>query len=85
MQRYESPEALHAIERYLDIATAKGVLPEHAALKFCETRPFVTSVILGATTMAQLETDLAATDFPWNDEWESAVNALHACAPNLCP
>lgn len=85
LQRYESPEALRAIDLYLDLAAAKGVLPEHAALKFCETRPFVTSVILGATTMAQLDTNLAATDFAWDDEWENAVNALHAAAPNLCP
>ncbi len=83
--RYEGPGADAAIQSYLDLAAERGLTPEQLAIKFCATRSFVTSTIIGATTLAQLEADIRALDAPWDDELEKAVVRLHATCPNPCP
>lgn len=83
--RYEGPGGQEAIHAYVDCAAAFGLVPEHLALRFCASRPFVTSTIIGATSRAQLESDLAAFDGEWTKEMEEAVNALHARYRNPCP
>lgn len=85
LQRYEGPGAERAVNRYLDLAAENGIAPEALALKFCDTRPFVTSTIIGATTMEQLRANIDAFDLPWTEELEAAVNAAHAEQPNPCP
>lgn len=84
-QRYEGPGADPAIRKYLDVAADHGLTPSQLALKFCATREFMTSVIIGATTMEQLIHDIDAFDAPWNDDLEAAVTAIHAAIPNPCP
>jgi aryl-alcohol dehydrogenase-like predicted oxidoreductase len=85
MQRYEGPGAEPAIRGYVELAGRFGVDPAQLALKFCDTREFVTATIIGATTMDQLKTNIAAFDLAWTEEMEKAVNALHALQPNPCP
>ena len=77
--------ALEAFRAYVDLAKANGLDPAQLALKFCDARPFVTATIIGATSMAQLKTDIDAFDLNWTDELETAVNAIHARHPNPCP
>lgn len=84
-QRYEGPGAEEAIRGYVNLAREHGVLPETLALKFCDTRPFVTSTIIGATTMEQLKIDIDAFDMPWTDAIDKAIDALHVQRPNPCP
>ena len=83
--RYEGPGGQETINRYLDFAHARGIDPAHLALKFCDTRPFMTSTIIGATSLDQLKTDLAAFSLDWTEELENGVNAIHASHPNPCP
>lgn len=83
--RYEAPWKLDAIYQYVDMAEGFGVDPCQFALKFCDTRPFMTSTIMGASTMPQLENNLDGFDLDWTDEYETAVNALHERRPNPCP
>lgn len=85
LQRYESGPALRAIESYLVLADAFGVDPAQLALKFCDTRAFMGSTIIGATTMEQLKICIDAFDLNWTDEMEEAVNRLHAEQPSPCP
>jgi aryl-alcohol dehydrogenase-like predicted oxidoreductase len=85
MQRYDGPGSQEAIRSYVDLAAAHGVAPETLALKFCDSRPFVTSTIIGATTMDQLKVDIDAFDFEWTDEIGKAVDDLHVARPNPCP
>jgi aryl-alcohol dehydrogenase-like predicted oxidoreductase len=84
-QRYEGPGADRAIRAYLDLAAAHGLSPSQLALRFCAQREFMTSVIIGATTMEQLTHDIDAFDAPWSDELEAAVTAIHSSVPNPCP
>lgn len=85
MQRYEGPGAVEAFRAYVDLARASGLDPAQLALKFCDARPFVTATIIGATSMAQLKTDIDAFDVTWTDELEKAVSDIHANQPNPCP
>lgn len=85
MQRYETPGANAAITAYLDLAKKHGLDPAQLALQFVTTRPFVTSNIIGATTMPQLKTDIASVNLPWSHELEEAVNAIHLVHTNPCP
>ncbi|MBB5753424.1 aldo/keto reductase [Prosthecomicrobium pneumaticum] len=84
-QRYETPGAADAIDRYLEVAAEHGVDPAALAIRFCLAKPFVTSVIIGATTMAQLTTDIAAAEIAWTPELDAAVDAVHQWRGNPCP
>jgi aryl-alcohol dehydrogenase-like predicted oxidoreductase len=85
MQRYEGPGAHEAFRAYVDLAKQNGIDPAQLALKFCDTRPFVTATIIGATSMAQLKTDIDAFDLTWTEDLDKAVDTIHVRQPNPCP
>lgn len=82
LERYESDRTLTATESYCSFADKVGVDPAQMAIKFCDTRPFVTSTIIGATTMDQLETCVDAFDLDWTDKLEEGINEIHQNNPN---
>lgn len=84
-QRYETPGAAEAIEAYWQLARDLDLDMAQLALQFVTTRPFVTSTIIGATTMAQLETNIASAKLRWSDEITSRINAIHQLRQNPCP
>ncbi|WP_068083988.1 aldo/keto reductase [Polycladidibacter stylochi] len=85
MQRYETPHAEAAINAYLDLALELGVDPSVLSLAFAESRSFMTSVILGATTLEQLKTDMGATSLKITPEIEGRINDIHLQYTNPCP
>ncbi|MEM9740658.1 MAG: aldo/keto reductase [Pseudomonadota bacterium] len=85
LQRYERPEGLSAIESYLVLAETWGLDPSQMAIKFCDTRPFTTSTIIGATTMDQLKVCIDAFDIAWSDALEKEIRTLHRAQPSPCP
>jgi aryl-alcohol dehydrogenase-like predicted oxidoreductase len=85
LQRYEKPQTAPALERYAGIAERFGLDLAQMAIKFCATRDFVTSTIIGATTMEQLKTDIGALACPWPPELEQAVTDAHHAQPNPAP
>ncbi len=85
LQRYEGPGAETALAAYVDLARQLGVTPVQLALKFCDTRPWTTSTIVGASNVRQLEEDLAAFDVAWTEEMETRVNAIQPAHPDPCP
>ncbi len=85
LQRYEKAQTGPAIERYLAIAKRHDLDPAQMALQFVTTRPFVTSAIIGATTMDQLKTDIASVNVKWTAEIEKAVDDAHHAQPNPAP
>ena len=54
-------------------------------LKFCELQPFITSVIIGATTMEQLKTDIESVNINLNNEIIDEINEVQKLYPNPCP
>ncbi len=84
LQRYEGPGAIETINAYIDLATDHGLDPAQMALKFCDERKFVTSTIIGATTMDQLKTNIEAFDITLSTEVRDAIRAIHKARPNPC-
>ena len=83
--RYETPGANEAMEAYFKLAEDLGVHPTHLALQFVTTRPFVASNIIGATSLEQLEHNLASLEMVWTQEVEDKVAAIHQIHQNPCP
>lgn len=85
LQRYEKPGAETAYNAYLDLAAELDLDPAQMALKFALTRPFMTSVIIGATNLDQLATNIDAETITWSEELEDRINAVHQVHQNPCP
>lgn len=76
-QRYEKPGIEEAIEAYLKLAAEVGMTPVALAEAFVTTRSFVTSNIIGATSMEQLKACIDGCLAPLPAEVEARINALH--------
>lgn len=84
-QRYEKPGVEAAIAAYLALAKDIGADPAQLAIAFVTSRPFVTSTIIGATTMSQLETDLDALALTITPEIEARIDEIHQMHSNPAP
>ena len=84
-QRYEKPGVEAAIDAYLELARELGVDPAQLALAFVTSRPFVTSNIIGATTLAQLKTDIDSCNFVITPEIERRIDEIHQTHSNPAP
>jgi len=78
--RYQ-PHQEPAVAAYVDFAKDHGLDPAQMALAFCLTRPFMASVIIGATSMEQLKTDIAAADVTLSPEVMNGLRTLHRRFP----
>jgi aryl-alcohol dehydrogenase-like predicted oxidoreductase len=85
LQRYETPGAAPAIAAYLKLAREHGLHPAQMALQFVTTRPFVTSTIIGATTMEQLKTDISSIHVTLAEEVLKAIDATNRVYTCPCP
>ena len=83
--RYNKPNAEKAVEAYYQISKKNNIDMAQMSLKFCEIQPFVTSVIIGATTMQQLKTDIESVNINLNNEIIHEINEVQKLYPNPCP
>ena len=83
--RYNKPNAEKAIEAYYEIAKKYKLDLAQMSLKFLEIQPFVTSVIIGATTMEQLKTDIESVNINLTEEIINEINNVQKIYPNPCP
>lgn len=83
--RYEVGNGPRAISTYIALARKNGMDPAQMALAFVTSRPFVTSNIIGATTMDQLKTDIAGGLLKLPDAVLNDIEAIHLAYPNPCP
>ncbi len=75
-QRWGRPEALAASRRYNQLARDNGMTPTQMALAFCYTKWQVASTIIGVTSLAQLDEDLAAWGTTLTPEVLQAIDAI---------
>ncbi len=75
------PRQEPATRAYVEIARKHGLDPSAMALAFCLTRPFMASVIIGATSMEQLKTDISAADLTLSDEVLAEIAKVHRFYP----
>jgi aryl-alcohol dehydrogenase-like predicted oxidoreductase len=83
--RYQKPNMSKAVEAYYEISRKYKIDMSQMSLKFIEIQPFVTSVIIGATTMEQLKTNIESVDINLTDEIIKKINEIQAIYPNPCP
>ncbi|MCU5781900.1 aldo/keto reductase [Alcanivorax balearicus MACL04] len=83
--RYTNEQSVAATEAYCQLAEQHGISPTQLALQFVTTRPFVTSNIIGATTLEQLQENLDSVNLSWNDELEKEIEAIHTRFPYPAP
>lgn len=83
--RYKKPGMEQAVASYLAIAKKYGLDPAQMALAFVNTRPFLTSTIIGATKMEQLKTNIASIDVVLGAELLREIEAIHLQNANPCP
>ena len=69
--------AKDAIRDCNETAKRLGLTPTQFALKFVESRQFVTSNIIGATTMDQLAENIDAHEIDWTEEMEKEAHRIH--------
>jgi aryl-alcohol dehydrogenase-like predicted oxidoreductase len=58
---------------------------DQMSIKFCEIQKFVTSVIIGTTTMEQLKIDIESVNVNLTDEINNKINNIQIIYPNPCP
>ncbi|MCU7872225.1 MAG: NADP(H)-dependent aldo-keto reductase [Candidatus Thiodiazotropha sp. (ex Lucinoma borealis)] len=83
--RYSNPETDRATERYVALAREQDLNPAQMALAFVTSRPFVTSNIIGATTLAQLDKNIDSIHMTLSDETLQGIEAIHRQQPNPSP
>ena len=83
--RYDGEETLEATEQYLQLADEHGLNPTHMALAFVNTRPFVLSNIIGATTMEQLKMNIDSLDVNLSKDVLKGIEAIQQRLPNPAP
>ena len=75
------PHQEEATRAYVDLAAKHGIDPSAMALAFCLTRPFMASVIIGATTMEQLKINIGAANVSLSDEVLKEIAKIHRLYP----
>ncbi|NRA45622.1 MAG: NADP(H)-dependent aldo-keto reductase [Oligoflexales bacterium] len=83
--RYSNENGFKATERYVELANFCKMDPSQMAIAFCLKQPFMTSVIIGATTMEQLKVDIASAEVNMSEDLMQSINSIHQEIPNPCP
>lgn len=83
--RYTNPQAQAACSRYVALAREHGLDPAQMALAFVTVQPFVTSNIIGATNLEQLESNLASSALILSDAVLEGIAEIHRAQPNPAP
>jgi aryl-alcohol dehydrogenase-like predicted oxidoreductase len=83
--RYSNSKAVDATEAYAEIAQRHGISLARMALAFVNSRPFLTSNIIGATTMGQLRENIGSIDIELSPELLSEIETVHNTIPNPAP
>jgi aryl-alcohol dehydrogenase-like predicted oxidoreductase len=83
--RYSNPQAQQATREYVALAQQHGLDPAQMALAYVTGRPFLTSNIIGATTLEQLRSNLASDELTLSEELLTQIEAIHTRHPNPSP
>jgi aryl-alcohol dehydrogenase-like predicted oxidoreductase len=84
-ERHLNPLAMKAYEEYYQLAKDNNMTMVQLAQSFVNSRPFVTSNIIGATTMEQLKENIDSIDIVLTDEVMEKINLIHNNNPNPSP
>ena len=83
--RYLNPQATKATEAYVNLAKKNDLDPSQMALSYVSSRPFLTSNIIGATSMEQLKMDIESINIELSDDVIKDIESIHEKIPNPAP
>ncbi len=83
--RFSNKESKKAIQKYYDLAKENGMSLTTMALSFVNDRSFVTSNIIGATSIDQLKENIDSYKIFLSDELLDKINIIHNNQPNPAP
>ncbi|MBI42598.1 NADP(H)-dependent aldo-keto reductase [uncultured Marinobacter sp.] len=83
--RYSSERALDATRAYVELARQHGLSPAQMALAYVNSRDFVTSNIIGATTMEQLKENVGSAQVTLSPQVLEAIESIHQEFTYPCP
>jgi aryl-alcohol dehydrogenase-like predicted oxidoreductase len=74
-----------AADAYVDLAREHQVNPRELALAFVNQQEFVASNIIGATTVAQLETNVRSVQLRLDEDLLAGIASIHQQYCNPAP
>lgn len=80
--RYSSDACTEATKRYLKIAEENNITLAQMSLAFVTQQPFVTSNIIGATSLEQLKENIESIQITLYEDVLKLINEIHAEIPN---
>lgn len=83
--RYSSNPSTDATQLYAELAEKHGLSLTQMALAYVNTRPFVTSNIIGATSVPQLKENIDSIDVHLNEEALQGIEEIHNLIPDPAP
>ena len=83
VRRYRTPQAEEATRAYAGVAKKHGLTLAQMSLAFVNSRPFVTSNIIGASTLDQLKEDIQSIDLVLSDDVLADIEAVQERWPNI--
>ena len=83
--RYNTPNLNNAVDEYYKISNKYNLNMSQMSIKFCEMQEFMTSIIIGATTMEQLKTNIESVNVNLSNEVIKEINNVQKIYPNPCP
>ncbi|CAG9296079.1 NADP(H)-dependent aldo-keto reductase [Celerinatantimonas diazotrophica] len=83
--RYLNPQGKAATQAYCDLAQKHGLEPSQMALAYVNSRPFVASNIIGATSMEQLKSNIASFELELDEEVLEQIETIHHQFTYPCP
>lgn len=84
-RRYAKPNSLAAADAYVDLAKQHSIDPAVMSLAYINQQAFLTSNIIGATTIEQLKLNLQSLDTTLSSELLEGIEAIHQQYPNPAP
>src|SRR5688572_1721194 len=80
--RFRKPIVREAVTEYVALARSRGITPVQLALGYVRSRWHVGATIIAATTLAQLEENIAAARFDLDAQTLEAIRAIQVRYPN---
>ncbi len=83
--RYSKPQVEKAAAEYIGLARQHGLSPATMALAFVNQQPFVTSNLIGATTLELLKENIESVDVTLSEDLLKSIRDVHLRYPNPAP
>lgn len=85
MARYNSDQSYEATAAYLKIAESHGMSLAAMSLAYLRSKPWITSTIIGATNMNQLQENIDSAKIELAEDWLNEIDAVHKTIPSPAP